>query len=234
MRASTRCDTIVLGDASATDLGARWTRVEDMPIPRVMGDAVLLPDGTVMMLNGAQQGTSDGPAGYGFAHDPAFTPCQYHPAREGNKWQCLTATTISRLYHSTALLLPTGQISVAGSDQQNYANHDVDPFEYRMEVFTPPYLVSETGQERQRPIVSSVSRAGAELNVGDRLGYGEIFTVRVQRGAAQLVGLEILAVSDTPEVVELTVRTPPTSAIAPPGSWMLFVLSEDGMYRFGL
>lgn len=35
------------------DFGVGWVR-EDMGVPRVMGDATLLPNGDVILLNGAQ------------------------------------------------------------------------------------------------------------------------------------------------------------------------------------
>lgn len=55
-------------------------------------------------------------------------------------------TTVARLYHSEAILLLDGRVLASGSDPQD----DVNPQEYRVEVFTPSYLL--TG--RPRPVFS--------------------------------------------------------------------------------
>ena len=47
-------------------------------------------------------------------------------------------TTVARLYHSEANLLPDGRVLVSGSDPED----GVNPEEYRVEVFKPPYLLS--------------------------------------------------------------------------------------------
>ena len=40
------------------------------------------------------------------------------------------------MYHSEAVLLPDGRVLVTGSDPQD----NVNPQEYRIEVYVPPYL----------------------------------------------------------------------------------------------
>jgi hypothetical protein len=47
-------------------------------------------------------------------------------------------STVAHLYHSEAILLLDGRVMVSGSDPQD----GVHPQEYRVEVFTPPYLLS--------------------------------------------------------------------------------------------
>ena len=43
----------------------------------------------------------------------------------------------ARMYHSEAILLSDGRILVSGSDPQDFVN----PQEYRVEVYVPPYLL---------------------------------------------------------------------------------------------
>jgi hypothetical protein len=81
-----------------------------MPIPRVMGDMLILPTGEILIINGAKQGT----AGWGNARTPVLTPVLYNPTT--NRYQVMRATTIPRLYHSSAVVLPSGEIFVGGSN----------------------------------------------------------------------------------------------------------------------
>ena len=91
---------------------------EDDPLPegRSMGNMILLPNGKILMLNGAQTGT----AGYGtqnwainesYANNALLMPIMYDPsAAKGQRWSRdgLSASTIPRMYHSSATLLPDG------------------------------------------------------------------------------------------------------------------------------
>ncbi|KAJ3311600.1 hypothetical protein HDU76_003078, partial [Blyttiomyces sp. JEL0837] len=151
---------------------AEWKSVERMPVPRVMGDAVLLPDGTVTFVNGAKWGTADGPAGYGMAKDPAFEAVVFNPeAPVGQRWKITPPATIPRLYHSSALLMSDGSIATFGSDQQNYDIVDLNPFEYRIEVYYPWYF---NVNFRRNQIVES----GGDV----KLGYNSVLKVLVDDG----------------------------------------------------
>ena len=94
--------------------------VEDDPLPegRSMGNLILLPNGKILMLNGAGTGT----AGYGtqawtlnesYADNPVLMPVIYDPSQpQGKRWSRdgLSASTVPRMYHSSATLLPDGKI----------------------------------------------------------------------------------------------------------------------------
>lgn len=54
---SNQCIRMVLSEAG---IAAGWA-VETMPQDRIMGDGILLPDGRILIVNGAQTGV----AGYG-------------------------------------------------------------------------------------------------------------------------------------------------------------------------
>ncbi|KAA8646657.1 uncharacterized protein ATNIH1004_005332 [Aspergillus tanneri] len=108
------------------------------PIPtlkRVLTCMTALPDGTYLILNGAHKGV----AGFGLAKDPNVNAVLYDPSKPVNQRMSVMAnTTIARMYHSEAILLPDGRVLVSGSDPQ-----DADyPEEYRVEVFLPPYFLS--------------------------------------------------------------------------------------------
>jgi len=106
-----------------------------------MSDSVLLPDGTVLVTNGASKGISD-------HNDDAVRIVElFEPKTE--TWKKLeTPLQRDRLYHGTAILLPKGDVIVAGS-----TGHDWPPSnnEKYIEIITPPYLKDDP----TRPIISS-------------------------------------------------------------------------------
>ncbi|KAL0064903.1 hypothetical protein AAF712_008156 [Marasmius tenuissimus] len=118
--ASSQCARLVL---NAVGIATGW-KVEDMPTPRIMPELILLPDGRVLIVNGAQTGV----AGYGNVRDqvgqsnadnPAFTPVVYDPtAPEGSRFSSsgIPASTIPRVYHSTASLTPNGSVLLGRKD----------------------------------------------------------------------------------------------------------------------
>lgn len=108
-------------------------KLERMPSKRVMSCMVALPDGTFMIMNGAMQGSyfkcsslkmrlillSLGTAGFGLAEFPNLSAVLYDPTQPlGSRMSILGSTTIARMYHSEATLLPDGRILVSGSDPQ--------------------------------------------------------------------------------------------------------------------
>ena len=97
---------------------------------------VPLPDGTLMILNGAKQGV----AGFGLATDPNLSALLYDPTQPiGSRISILNNTIVARMYHSEATLLPDGRVLVSGSDPQtNFPNGTVEyPEEFRVEVIFP-------------------------------------------------------------------------------------------------
>ena len=130
--ASASCGRIV-----ATAANPVWA-MENMPFGRVMGEMIILPNGEMLVINGAQIGFQ----GWGKAGNPAFAPLLYNPnAAAGARFTTLTPTTIARMYHSTVNLMPDGRILVAGSNtHQFYTFTGIFPTELRVEAFSPPYL----------------------------------------------------------------------------------------------
>jgi hypothetical protein len=101
---------------------------------------VALPDGTFMIMNGAHQGV----AGFGLATDPNLSAVLYDPSLPVHqRMSILNSTTIARMYHSEAFLLPDGRIMISGSDPQT-DNPDGTvkyPEEFRIEVCRLAYYV---------------------------------------------------------------------------------------------
>ena len=98
------------------DVSQNYTQDDDLLEARSMLNLIYLPDGRLFGCNGAGTGV----AGYGneswavgqsYADNPVLTPAIYDPtAPSGKKWNRdgLSASTIPRMYHSTAVILPDG------------------------------------------------------------------------------------------------------------------------------
>jgi hypothetical protein len=141
---------------------------DDMLVGRSMGQFITLPDGTMLVINGATNGTAgfanqtlytpslaQMPFFQSLASGPVGTPALYNPnAPKGSRWTTvgLGSTNIARMYHSTAILLPDASVLIAGSNP----NIDVEltapyPTTYTAEIFYPPYFSSSV-----RPQVTGV------------------------------------------------------------------------------
>ena len=128
-------------------------RISHMPSGRTMVEGTLLPDGTVLWLNGAKQGFQ----GWGTAQEPAHDALIYDPQQD--TFTTSGTSTIARLYHSVALLLQDGRVLIAGSnpswgvvfpDQVNPSIPTLAfPTEFRVEIYTPPYLSGVNNAQRR-------------------------------------------------------------------------------------
>lgn len=142
--ASSQCSRMVLDEAG---IQAGW-QIEQMPEARIMPDAVLLPTGKLLIVNGGASGIS----GYGNvvnqvgtsnADNPVLTPVIYDPgAASGQRFASgdLPSSSIPRLYHSVATLTPTGEVMIAGSNPNLDRSEIKYGTEYRVEWLSPPYV----------------------------------------------------------------------------------------------
>ena len=85
-------------------------QTEGMPSPRFMGEAIILPDGKLMLVNGAKTGVSGfnnigSMTGNSNADNPVLQPWIYDPlATRGSRFSRtgMPTSKIPRMYHSTA------------------------------------------------------------------------------------------------------------------------------------
>jgi Galactose oxidase-like, Early set domain len=193
-----------------------------MGLPRMHSNAVLLPDRTVFVSGGSLQRESEVRA--------RLQAEIYDPAT--NQWRIAATATVSRKYHSVALLLPDGRVVAAGGNPQG--GHQVaweppDPNEeLRLEVYSPPYLF-----RGPRPSITSAPgdwSYGMEVNVGtDRpadIKWASLISPSVTthsfNNTQRLVDLPILSRQANRIKVEVTAN----ANLAPPGWYMLF-LTDD-------
>ena len=133
-----------------------WEQDDDMLESRTMGQLIVLPDSTLLMVNGGLNGTAgyadrtlttptygQMPYGMSLASGPVGRPSIYNSsAPKGSRWSSdgLSTSDIPRLYHSSAILLPDGSVMIAGSNPNVDVNlTTVFPTTYKVEYFYPPY-----------------------------------------------------------------------------------------------
>ncbi len=187
---------------------------------------VALPDGTFMIINGAQHGI----AGFGLADDPNFSALLYDPSQPfGARFSILNTTTIARLYHSEATLLPDARVLVSGSDP-NPTGTQTFPEELRIEVYIPPYL----NEGLTQPIVTIPNTDwayGGQYEINVQLFHGQTSGMRVSLVAATssthgntMGGRTIFPAFSCSGRKVCTVTAPPNSKVSTPGWHQVFIL----------
>ncbi|KAJ3035628.1 hypothetical protein HDV00_003614 [Rhizophlyctis rosea] len=214
---------------------------DEMPNPRTMGTPILLPDRKLLLVNGAQKGT----AGYNAATKAAYEAVLYDmDAPLGMRWRVLNGTDVARMYHSTALLLPSAEVLLAGSSPNKNPMHPAYPYpsnEARLELFTPAYL--QTG--RPRPTIITASLRTGPIPYGDMLKFTatlpnrpsgnakrQLGVVLVDNGYSthgqvmgqRVISLDVVAAEKLGEVWRVEVETPPSGGVAPVGWYLMFVV----------
>ncbi|XP_059637935.1 aldehyde oxidase GLOX-like [Cornus florida] len=229
------------GRIKITDPNPQWV-LEKMPLPRVMGDMLLLPNGNVLIISGAASGV----AGWDYARDPVLKPIIYrHNSPIGSRFEIQNPSTIPRMYHSTAILLRDGRVLVSGSNPHQFYNFTnvLFPTELSLEAFSPSYL--DAGYASLRPkIVSPVSQT--------KVGYGQKVTIRFTVMGVineNLVSVTMIAPSFNTHsfsmnqrllvlggnnvqkvensTYEMTVMTPSSGNLAPSGYYLIFVIHQE-------
>lgn len=244
-----------IADAEIIDLNGAgvWQDTDPMNFPRRRHNLTALPDGTVLVTGGTRLGNkefdiertcggTDQGAPCGDDDDcPMNVTCQKHPMGEQlwvaeteiwdpatGDWTVMASQEVPRMYHSTALLLPDGRVLSAGGGRgggavNNYSN---------AQIFSPPYLFTETPRPviAQAPEIIHYSQS-FEVQSPQATDVDEVSLVRLAAVThsfdqnRRFVPLSFVPSGDT----GLVINAPAEPAIAPPGYYMLFLLSEEGV-----
>ncbi|KAK7005867.1 glyoxal oxidase N-terminus-domain-containing protein [Favolaschia claudopus] len=233
------------------DVSKSYTKDDNMLEGRSMANLIALPDGRVFCVNGASSGT----AGYGntswaigmsYADNPVLTPAIYDPTKPaGSRWSRdgLNSSTVPRMYHSSALLLPDGSIIIAGSNPNSDLNIGPKikyPTEYRVERFYPSYY--NTRRPQPKGLISALGYGGPSFDIqldkddlfGDAHNAANATVVVIRTGFsthAMNMGARFVQLDSTytaygaNNTATLHVsQMPPNPAILAPGPALIFVV----------
>lgn len=182
-----------------------------------------LPDGTYLIANGGQHGV----AGFGLAGAPNYNAVLYDPTKPVNQRMSVMAnTTVARLYHSEAIVLLDGRVMISGSDPTgDYSNPGGNfPEEYRVEVFTPPYLLSGLARPTFSIANTDWSYDAAITFTSSTPNTKVSLLGSVSSTHGNSMGQRTLFPAVTCSGTSCTVTAPPNAHVCPPGWYMMFVL----------
>jgi hypothetical protein len=200
-----------------TDASPSWRYTEPMRFPRRHLNATLLPDGQILVTGGTSSAGFSDLAGAVHAAE-LWDPGTGH-------WSLLAANEVSRVYHSSSLLLPDGRVlHTGGGDGPGL------PRELNAELFSPPYLY-----QGPRPVIAE---SPDKVRFGESFFLGSPDAPQVVRVTLVRLGSVTHAFDQSQCFVELelrraaggiTARAPESSALAPPGPYLLTILNDAGV-----
>jgi hypothetical protein len=222
IKSGTATDSGGVGTAAATayviDMNQpspTWRQVASMAFPRAFHNTTILPNGEVLVTGGGTR--RDGYDGSFAVREPEI----WSPVTE--TWRTLSRAQLPRLYHSGALLLPDARVLIAGGGNDGPAVNYTQG-----EIFSPPYLF-----KGPRPVVTG---APAELQYAstffvDTPNAATVTAVNLVRPGAVTHGFDeaqrFVSLTFTREAGRLVVNAPQNANLAPPGYYMLFLVTDD-------
>lgn len=199
---------------------AGWRTYPQWLQKRHNSNTVILPDGTLLTMGG-NAGT--------YGYENALLEAELYSKQATDTtgtWQTVAPHSIQAAYHSSALLLPDATVLLSQDDMDNTA---AAQFQHKVQVYSPPYLFKGA-----QPQITS-----APIN----LTYGQSFIIGTDRdgmaGATLVAPAAVTHGNDMhqraiklavqPRLNGLTASVPASSALVPPGYYMLFVMDKAGI-----
>ncbi len=196
----------------------------NMTTARRDNNLVLLADGTILAVGG-----TDGSGA-------VFEAELFDPNAPFLAWQRMAIMARPRQNHSTALLLPDATVLAAGFPD-NYQGG----YYPSAEIYRPAYLFKAGGGEADRPMIGYAPMDvpyGTDFSVilsgGSPVEATEIDKVSFVRLGSSTHGFDMdqryaSLVFEVVDDLTLRVSSPADANLAPPGYYMLFLISDDGV-----
>ncbi|HET9838380.1 MAG TPA: carboxypeptidase regulatory-like domain-containing protein [Candidatus Angelobacter sp.] len=193
-----------------------WKFTGSMHFPRRQHNAVILPDGKVLIVGGSSG------SGFDNSSTPVLPTEMWDPAT--GAFTTMASIAVYRGYHATALLLPDGRV-LSGGGNVGGAN---------AQLFSPPYLFAGT-----RPSINSAPTSagyGQTVFVGtpDAASITQVTLLRAGSTThTNDMSQRFMRLSFTASSTGLNVVMPANANIAPPGMYLLFILNGTGVPSVG-
>jgi hypothetical protein len=225
MKAGSAADSQMTGPSAnttyildMTQSNPSWQQTPPMVYPRSFLNLTELPDGSVLVTGGETDKNG------GIVANAVYAAELWNP--QTLTWSTMAAMHTPREYHSTALLLPDGRVVVSGMG----ADFGNVPDQLSAEFFSPPYLFKGA-----RPVISQAPT---------KIVYGGTFSV-TSPNAATISKVVLIRTSAVTHAYDqntryvplsfqqsngtLTVTSPASGYVAPPGYYMLFLVNSNGI-----
>ncbi len=188
----------------------QWTPTSSMTFNRMEHNAVLLPDGKVLVVGGRSNNGGEPVS--------VLIPEIFDPVNGG--WDQVAPHQVPRRYHSTAILLPDGRVLAAGGN-----------FEASGEIYSPPYLFrGPRPQITQAPAL--ITYGGTFLvEFTSQTAANTVALVRYS-SVTHSVNMDqryVRLADDVAAGAPSTVPAPANANLAPPGFYMLHVVDAGGV-----
>lgn len=200
------------------------TETSPMSFARRYPNAVVLPDGKVLVTGGTRAGNNGGT-------DAVYAAEIWDPAT-GN-WTSGASAAHIRVYHSATLLLPNGTVLSTGGGAPGPVDNQ------NAEVYYPPYLFRSVGGVSQlapRPVMTGINslsfaHAGAlQIEMADTTPIARLVLVANGQVTHSFnPGQRFLELAFSQSGDRLTATLPASTAIAPPGYYQIYALDAAGV-----
>jgi galactose oxidase len=207
-------------------------RLPDMKYARAFANAVVLPDGKVLITGG--QGWAQGFTDL----NPIFAPELFDPATK--TFTELSPEAIPRNYHSVSILLVDGTVFSGGGGlcqddgTGTLSARCLTTVDHpNGQIFTPPYLTTGAPRPVISKLVSATTAPGGELRVSmEDTTEGVTFSLIRIGSVTHSINSDQRRVPLAPQRgngSEVVLYLPADSGIVLPGAWYLFAVSAKGV-----
>ncbi len=207
--------------AEVIDLSAAmpaWVATPNLNVPRPhQVNTVLLPDGRVFLAGGVDA-TDGGPTEI------------YDPRNPAAGWELCASMSIPRGYHSAAILLADGSVLMGGDRPGQWKSGETT----QHERYYPSYC------SLARPVITGAPASVAfgaafAVNTPSPTGIAEVVLIRpgsVTHGWNMAQRLVECVITGT-TAAAVNVQAPPNGSVAPPGHYLLFILTAGRVPSVG-
>lgn len=196
-----------------------WQPAAPMNYARVYHTLTMLADGRVLAVGGEATSNQDNVT-------TGVLPSEIWDPATG-QWTVGPAMAAARNYHSTAVLMPDGTVLVAGGGHEDNGS---DPGQYSAQVYSPSYLFNGPRPTITSAPASSTYGTSMSISTPDAASISAVNLVSLGADTHQAdMDQHFVPLSFTAGSGSLTVQTPASAALAPPGYYMLFILNKLGV-----